>query len=165
LKLGSGLADVRAWSRAGLRCGLGSDGAACNNRLDTFTEMGLAAGIARLRHPEQPLDARAILALATSAGARALGLGSVTGSLEVGKQADLIVVDAAGAHLAPHAEADPYITLVHAARATDVRLTMVAGRVLWRDGAWTTLDGARVAAEARAEARGLLRRAEIGRAA
>ena len=165
LKLGSGLADVRAWSRAGLRCGLGSDGAACNNRLDTFAEMGLAAGIARLQHPGEPLGARAVLELATCAGARALGLGAQTGSLEVGKQADLIVVDAAGPHLAPHADADPCTTLVHAARATDVRLTMVAGRVLWRDGAWTTLDGARAAAEARDEARGLVRRAESGRAA
>jgi len=158
LKLGSGLADVRAWRRAGVRCGLGSDGAACDNRLDTFHELSLAAGIARTTHPEEPLGAREVLALATLDGARALGLGDTVGSLELGKQADLLVVDAAGVHQAPNAADDPYVTLVHAARATDVRLTMVAGRVLYRDGAWSTLDAARAAADARAEARALLRR-------
>ncbi len=165
LKLGGGLADVRAWKRAGVRCGLGSDGAACNNRLDTFGDLGLAAGIARAKHPDEPLSAREILALATREGARALGLGDSIGSLEVGKQADLVVVDAAGVHQAPNQTEDPYATLVHAARAADVRLTMVAGRVLYRAGEWRTLDAARVAAEAHAEARALVRRAELHRAA
>ena len=162
LKLGSGFADVRRWKEAGLRCGIGSDGAACNNRLDTFHEMSLASGIGRTLHPEQPLSAREILALSTCDGARALGLGDRTGSLEAGKQADVIVVATTAAHHAPNAERDPYAALVHAARATDVRLTMAAGRVLYRDGAWTTLDAARTLADARAEARGLLRRVETG---
>ena len=165
LKLGSGLADVRAWRRAGLRCGLGSDGAACNNRLDTFHEMSLAAGIARVKQAVEPLSAREVLALATRDGARALGLGETTGSLEAGKQADVIVVDVSAPHHAPNESADPYATIVHAARASDVRLTMVAGRVLFRDGAWSTLDAARAASDARAEALGLVRRAETGQAA
>ena len=83
----------------------------------------------------------------------------------MGKQADLVVVDAAGVHQAPNQTEDPYATLVHAARAADVRLTMVAGRVLYRAGEWKTLDAARVAAEAHAEARALVRRAELHRAA
>ena len=165
LKLGSGIADVRAWRDAGLRRGIGSDGAACNNRLDTFHEMSLAAGLSRTRHPEAPLAAADVLALATIEGARALGLSDRIGSLEAGKQADLVIVDADAPHLAPNATDDPYATLVHAARASDVRLTMVAGRVLYRDGAWATLDPERAAAEARAEARGLVRRAELGAAA
>ena len=165
LKLGSGLADVRAWRRAGLRCGLGSDGAACNNRLDTFHEMSLAAGIARVKQAVEPLSARDVLALATRDGARALGLGETTGSLEAGKQADVIVVDVSAPHHAPNESADPYATIVHAARASDVRLTMVAGRVLFRDGEWSTLDAARAASDARAEALGLVRRAETGQAA
>ena len=163
LKLGAGLADVRTWKRAGVRCGLGSDGAACNNRLDAFGDLGLAAGIARVKHPDEPLSAREILALATREGARALELGDSIGSLEVGKQADLVVVDAAGVHQAPNETEDPYVTLVHAARAADVRLTMVAGRTLYRAGEWKTLDAPRVAAEARAEARALVRRAELER--
>ncbi|TMQ67824.1 MAG: N-ethylammeline chlorohydrolase [Candidatus Eisenbacteria bacterium] len=164
LKLGSGIAALGDWLRLDLKRGLGSDGAACNNRLDLFHEMGLAAGLARVRHPERPPTARAILALATSEGARALGLDQV-GSLEVGKQADVAVVDVRGPHHGPAAEADPYTALVHAARASDVRLTLVAGRVLYRDGSWTTLDPDTVRAEARAEARGLARRAELSAAA
>ena len=159
LKLGAGFAPVRRWKQAGVRCGIGSDGAACNNRLDTFHEMSLAAGVARALDPERPLSAREVLSLATCDGARALGLGDVTGSIEAGKQADVIVVDGSALHHEPHAERDPYVTLVHAARAADVRLTMVAGRALYRDGAWATLDAARAVADARAEARGLLRRA------
>jgi 5-methylthioadenosine/S-adenosylhomocysteine deaminase len=158
LKLGSGFARVAAWRRLGLRAGLGSDGAACNNRLDSFHEMNLAAGISRALDRELALSARDVLTLATRGGAEALGLGGVTGSLEAGKQADVILVDRTAPHLAPNETADPYTTLVFAARPTDVRLTMVAGRVLYRDGEWATLDGARAAADARAEALGLLRR-------
>ena len=154
------VASMRRWRKAGVRCGICSDGAACNNRLDTFHEMSLAAGIGRALHPEQPLSAREVLALATCDGARALGLGERVGSLEVGKQADVIVVSADAPHHAPNPERDPYDTLVHAARASDVRLTMVAGRVLYRDGAWATLDAPRAIADARAEAQGLVRRAE-----
>ena len=177
LKLGSGLAQVGAWRRAGLRCGLGSDGAACSNRLDSFHEMSLASLVSRVRSvhatgaaappstTSPPLTAREVVALATCDGARALGLGGATGSLEAGKQADITVVDARGPHHGPAPERDPYTTLVHAARASDVRLTMVAGRVLYRDGAWTTLDPAAACAEARAELGGLLRRAHLAGAA
>ena len=161
LKLGSGFADVRRWVRAGLRCGLGSDGAACGNRLDTFHELSLAALISRALDPGGHLTAREVLALATCEGARALGLGDVTGSLEPGKQADVIVVDHTAPHLGPHETLDPYVALVHATRVTDVRLTMVAGRILYRAGTWATLDPERVAAEARAEARALARRAGL----
>ena len=164
LKLGSGFANVRRWARAGRRRGIGSDGAACDNRLDTFHELSLAGLISRTLDPEDPLGPREVLALATCEGARALGLGGVTGSLEPDKQADVIVVDHTAPHLAPNETLDPYTTLVHAARVTDVRLTMVAGRILYRDGTWTTLEPERVAAEAREEARGLVRRADIGRA-
>lgn len=181
LKLSSGLAAVRAWKDAGIRCGLGSDGAACNNRLDTFHEMGLAGLVSRVRaaaaatasrakasaaeaakrSTATPLTAREVVALATRDGARALGLEGTTGSLEAGKQADVAVVDVGGPHHGPSPERDPYTTLAHAARASDVRLTMVSGRVLYRDGAWTTLDPAAVRAEARAELDGLLRRASL----
>lgn len=160
LKLGSGSADVKAWKRHGIRCGLGSDGAACNNRLDTFAEMSLGAGLARVQHRDDPLHAREYVALATCDGARALGLADRIGSLETGKQADIAVIDVSAAHHAPFEERDPYLTLVHAARASDVTLTVVAGRVLYERGRWSTLDPERAVADARAEARGLVRRAE-----
>jgi len=158
LKLGSGLADVRRWRRAGVRCGLGSDGAACNNRLDTFAEMGLAAGLARAKHRDDPLPARDVVALATCDGAEALGLGAEIGSLETGKRADVAVVDISRAHHAPFADRDPYTTLVHAARADDVRLTMVDGRVLYANGRHATLDPERVVADATRESQALLMR-------
>jgi cytosine/adenosine deaminase-related metal-dependent hydrolase len=164
LKLGSGLANLRSWRRAGIRAGLGSDGAACNNRLDTFHEMSLAAGISRVLVPSEPLGPREVLELATRGGAEALGLGAVTGSLEAGKQADVIVLDVSGPHLAPNEDRDPYATIVHAGRATDVRLTLVSGRVLYREGTWTTLDAERAAGESRAEARRLRGRLEAGAA-
>ena len=103
-------------------------------------------------------SAELALELATIGGAEALGMADRIGSLEAGKQADVIVLDASAVELAPNAEADPYTTIVHSMRTSHVRLTMVAGRVLFHDGAWTTLDPDRVAADARAEARGLLRR-------
>lgn len=161
LKLGSGFADVVAWKRAGVRCGLGADGPPCNNRLDTFHEMSVAAGLSRVKHPEAPLSARDVVALATCDGARALGLHDAIGSLEPGKQADVVVLDADGPHVAPNAAVDPYTAIVHAARAADVQLTLVAGRALYERGAWATLDPLRAVADARAEARGLVRRAEL----
>jgi 5-methylthioadenosine/S-adenosylhomocysteine deaminase len=160
LKLGSGLAQVRRWKDHGLRAGLGSDGAPCNNRLDPFHEMSLAAGLSRALHPERPLTAAEVLALATTEGARALGWADEIGSLEVGKSADLAVVDHGAPHHGPEPLADPCTTLVHTGRADDVRLTVVAGRVLYRDGAWATLDADRVLGEAAMERAGALRRAE-----
>ncbi|HYM80173.1 MAG TPA: amidohydrolase family protein [Candidatus Limnocylindria bacterium] len=160
LKLGSGLASVLSWKDAGIRCGLGSDGAACNNRLDPFAEMSLAAGVSRVRHADRPLSARDVLALATSDGARALGLEAQIGSLEVGKQADVIVVDATRPHHGPTPESDVYAALVHSSRPSDVRLTMVAGRVLFRDQRWITLDPLAVLADAWTEARAIERRVD-----
>ena len=149
---------MRAWRQAGVRCGLGSDGAACNNRLDTFAEMGLAAGLARVKHRDDPLPASDMVALATCDGANALGLGAEIGSLEPGKRADVAVVDITRAHHAPFAGRDPYTTLVHAARADDVRLTMVDGRVLYANGVHKVLDPERVADDARRESQALLMR-------
>ena len=162
MKLGSGLADVAAWKRHGIRCGIGSDGGACNNRLDTFVEMGLAGGIARLKHRDAPLPARDIVALATCDGARALGLFDRIGSLEVGKQADVVCVDVDTPRCAPFGMHDPYATLVHAANSSDVTLTMVAGKVLYDWGDWRTMDPLHVVAEAQAEGRALLERAGNG---
>jgi 5-methylthioadenosine/S-adenosylhomocysteine deaminase len=159
LKLGSGIADVRAWKHAGIRCALGSDGAACNNRLDTFAEMGLAAGLARVKHRDAPLAAEDFVALATCDGAAALGLAERIGSLETGKQADIAVIGVDQPHHGPLPEQNVYTTLVHATRSSDVRLTLVDGRVLYQRGRLTTLDAERCSADATREATALLKRA------
>jgi cytosine/adenosine deaminase-related metal-dependent hydrolase len=150
LKLGSGVAQVRALRRSGVVVGLGSDGAACNNNLDLFVELRHAALLAKGLGDPEALPAREALQLATRDGSRLLGIDHLVGTLEVGKRADLVVVDLTGAHVEPWG--GPEERVVYAAQARDVRHVVVDGRVLVQGGALTTLDEARVVARAREEA-------------
>ena len=159
LKLGSGFAPVVDMRKRGITVSLGADGAACNNRLDMFEEMRLAAVLQAVRLQPGVLPARDVLWMATRAGARTLGLEHEIGSIEVGKRADLIVVDRDRPHLAPGP--DPYSTLVYAARGSDVRATIVDGEVLVDEFTPLRVDRAQVAAAARAAARDLAARAGI----
>jgi 5-methylthioadenosine/S-adenosylhomocysteine deaminase len=138
---------------------LGADGAACNNRLDMFEEMRLAAVLQAVRHAPGVLPAREVLWMATRAGARTLGLEDAIGSLEPGKRADLVVVDRDRPHLAPGP--DPYSTLVYAARGSDVRTTVVDGVMLVDDFAPVRVDRAEIASDARVAARQLASRAGL----
>src|SRR2546428_4147785 len=131
LKLGSGIAPVAEMRARGITVSLGADGAACNNRLDMFEEMRLAAVLQAMRMQPGVLPARDVLAMATRAGARTLGLDAEIGSIEAGKRADVIVVDRDRPHLAPGP--DPYSTLVYAARGSDGRTTIVDGEPLGDD--------------------------------
>jgi 5-methylthioadenosine/S-adenosylhomocysteine deaminase len=153
LKLGSGLAPVTEMRARGISVSLGADGAACNNRLDMFEEMRLAATIQAVRKAPGALTARDALWMATREGARALALEDEIGSLEPGKRADLIVVGRQGVHQSP--DPDPWSTLVYATRGSDVRLTMVDGEVLARDFALVHQDLTEIAAEARTAAAAL----------
>jgi 5-methylthioadenosine/S-adenosylhomocysteine deaminase len=159
LKLGSGIAPVPEMRARGITVSLGADGAACNNRLDMFEEMRLAAVLQAMRLRPGVLPARDVLWMATRAGARTLGLEHEIGSIEVGKRADVIVIDRDRPHLAPGP--DPYSALVYAARGSDVRTTLVDGEVLVDDFLPLRVDRAEVAVEARAAARDLARRAEL----
>ena len=159
LKLGSGIAPVPEMRARGITVSLGADGAACNNRLDMFEEMRLAAVLQAMRERPGILPARDVLWMATRAGARTLGLDHEIGSLEPGKRADVIIVDRDRPHLAPGP--DPYSTLVYAARGSDVRATMVDGEVLVDEFAPVRVDRADVAVEARAAARDLAARAGV----
>jgi len=159
LKLGSGLAPVAEMRARGISVSLGADGAACNNRLDMFEEIRLAATIQAVRKAPGALTARDALWMATREGARALGLESEIGSIEPGKRADLILIDRDRPHLAP--DRDVWSTLAFAARGTDVRMTMVDGEILVDRFALTRLDGAAVADEARRCAAELAARARI----
>ena len=157
LKLGSGIAPIPEMRARGVNVSLGADGAACNNHLDMFGEMRLAAGLQSIRHSPGALSARDALWMATRAGAAALGQNAEIGSIEPGKKADLILIDAASAHMAP--SPDPFSAIVYAAQPADVRLTMVDGEILVRDGQPLQLDGAQIAADARRHAAELERRA------
>jgi 5-methylthioadenosine/S-adenosylhomocysteine deaminase len=159
LKLGSGIAPVVEMRRRGISVSLGADGAACNNRLDMFEEMRLAAVLQSIRLGPGALPARDAVWMATREGARALGLEHEIGSIEAGKRADLIVVGLDRPHLAPGP--DPYSTLVYAARGPDVRHTVVDGEVLVQNGRPVRVDPAEIAADARREAAALAARAGI----
>jgi len=159
LKLGSGIAPVAEMRARGITVSLGADGAACNNRLDMFEEMRLAAVLQAMRRSPGVLGARDVLWMATRAGARTLGLERELGSLEPGKKADLIVVDRDRPHLAPGP--DPYSTLVYAARGSDVRTTIVDGEPLVDAFAPVRVDRTAVAAAARAAAHDLFNRASV----
>lgn len=151
MKLASGTAPVPAYLAADLPVGLGTDGAASNNDLDMFEAMRQAAFVHKLvsRDPRVVSAAQA-LEMATLGGARALGREADLGSLEVGKQADLIVVDTHRARQTPLY--DPVSTLVYASRGDDVQTTVVAGRVLMERRVVRTLDESAVLRDAAAVA-------------
>jgi 5-methylthioadenosine/S-adenosylhomocysteine deaminase len=151
MKLASGIAAVPQWLAHGVRAGLGTDGAASSNDLDMFEAMRLAALLHKVATGDpRVLPARQVVELATRRGAEALGLGDRIGSLEVGKQADLITVAMDGARQTPMF--DPISHLVYVAHGDDVRTTIVAGRVLMKDRQVLTLNAADVIRDARAMA-------------
>lgn len=151
MKLASGAGRPDAWLEAGVDAGLGSDGAASNNRLDMFAEMGHAARLAKVTAMDPAaLPAEAVLAMATSGSARCLGLKGL-GELRPGAPGDAIVVDLAAPNLTPVYSAPS--ALVYAAGGGNVRHAVVAGRVLLEDRRLLTIDLAEVRARVRELAR------------
>jgi 5-methylthioadenosine/S-adenosylhomocysteine deaminase len=149
MKLASGIAPVPDFIRAGIPCGLGTDGCASNNDLSLFGEMHTAA----LLHKVQRLDptvmgAATIVRMATIEGARALGMHCDIGSLEPGKQADLIVVNMDRPHLTPVYHPESH--LVYAATGADVRHVLIGGQWVVQDGKLRTLNAAAVMDQVRA---------------
>jgi 5-methylthioadenosine/S-adenosylhomocysteine deaminase len=159
LKLGSGLARVAEMLARRIPVSLGADGAACNNRLDMFTEMRTAALLQKLAHGPEVLPAGRALRMATIDGARALGLEKEIGSLEAGKRADVIVVSLDQLHSTP--QRDTVSALVYSAVASDVRATIIDGQVLMRDGELLSMNEASVIEEANREASALAQRAGV----
>jgi 5-methylthioadenosine/S-adenosylhomocysteine deaminase len=139
MKLASGIAPVPRLLAAGVCVGLGTDGAASNNNLDLFLEMDTAAKLHKVQCLDPTvLDAGAVLRMATIDGARALGLSERIGSLEPGKQADLIVLDTRRPHLVPMYH--PASHLVYAARGSDVATVVISGRVVMENGHILSFD-------------------------
>ena len=139
MKLASGIAPVPDLLARGICVALGTDGCASNNDLDMLSEMDTAAKLHKVATLDPTVvDAEAVLRMATIDGARALGLDDRIGSLEVGKQADLIVIDTRQPHLTPFYR--PASHLVYAARGGDVTTTVVAGRILVENRRLTLLD-------------------------
>jgi len=153
LKLASGFAPVTEMLETGLNVGIGTDGPASNNDLDMFEEVRLASFIAKaITTDPTALPAKTALAMATRIGAHALHIGDITGSLEPGKRADIIMVDSSQIHNSPHFERDPnnaYAQLVYAAKSTDVSDVMVNGKWLMRGHELLTLNEANLLEKAR----------------
>ncbi|NBE50650.1 amidohydrolase [Streptomyces boluensis] len=145
LKLGCGIAPVPRLLGAGVTVGLGTDGAVSSNTLDLLGAVRQAALVHKAGGDPTAVGAEQAVRMATVEGARALGLGAELGSLERGKRADLVVLDLNRPHLTPRH--DPWSMLAYAAQASDVRDTVVDGRVLMRDRALTTLDESAVLAD------------------
>ncbi len=158
-KLGSGIAPVPEMLAEGISVALGADGASCNNRLDMFAEMRLAGLAQSLRRGPGGLPAREIVRLATEGGAAALGWGGHVGRLEPGWRADVILIELDDLSVTP-AE-DPATAVVYSAHPGCVSLTMAAGRILYENGEFTTLDADRLRADVREARRRLLSRAGL----
>jgi cytosine/adenosine deaminase-related metal-dependent hydrolase len=161
LKLASGVPRIPEMIEAGVNVGLGCDGAPCNNSYDMIREMKLAAVIqkARLLDPRS-MPATTVLEMATLGGARAMGMESEVGSIEVGKRADLVLIDLRKPHLVPYR--DVVSNIVYSAMGGDVDSVMVDGELLLRGGKALTLDEERIVGEARTHQDELISRSGIG---
>lgn len=139
MKLAAGVAPVPAMLKKDLRLGLGTDGAASNNDLSLWEEMDAAAKLHKVFAKDpKVVSAAEAFAMATIGGARALHLENITGSIETGKRADLVVVDFDALHQTPFYNV--YSHLVYATKAEDVRHVIIDGRVVMRDRSLLTLD-------------------------
>lgn len=152
LKLASGIAKVPELIEAGIQVCLGADGAPCNNNLDMFVEMRLAALIHKPRLGPLAMPADKVLEMATLGGARALGLQEEIGSIEVGKRADLSVLSLDSVGVVPHG-ADVVSQIVYSAQASNVRDVVIDGQIVMRDRELLTIDAQSVVAQARVQAK------------
>jgi 5-methylthioadenosine/S-adenosylhomocysteine deaminase len=157
LKLGSGIAPVIDMRARNISVSLGADGAACNNQLDMFTEMRLAATLQAFSRGPGSLPAREVLWMATREGARALGLDREVGSIAAGKRADFTIVDRDRPHLA--SAPDPFSAVVYSGRPSDVRTTVIEGEIVVDDHQLLHHDRVELATAARREAAALAHRA------
>ena len=138
LKLASGVAPIPEMIDAGVRVSIGADGAPCNNRLDAFSEMRLAALVHKPAFGARAMPAREVFRLMTVEGARTLGLDHEIARLEPGYRADVVLIDLEQEHTMP--ADNVYAALVYAARASDVSHVIVGGRVLVDAGQLTYAD-------------------------
>ena len=139
MKLASGIAPVPDMIAKGITVGLGTDGCASNNNLDLFGEMDMAAKLHKVHNLDPTvMNAQTLVQMATIDGAKVLGLEKITGSLEVGKRADLIVIDTNKPHLVPMY--NPYSHLVYAVSGNDVKHSIIDGKIVMEERRLLTLN-------------------------
>ena len=161
LKLGSGIADVVGLRKAHIPVGIGCDGAACSNQLDAFEELRLTALLQKAQHGPEAMSGADALRLATLEGAAALGLDQEVGSLEVGKKADLVVLDGGRPEMWAAPQADLHDVVAYGASRAQVRHVFVEGEHLVEDGRLTHLDLDTIYREADQSMRTLVARAGL----
>ena len=155
MKLAAGVAPIPEMLRRGITCGLGTDGSASNNDLDMFREMSMAAKVhkAMTLNPTV-MSAPTVLKMATIGGAGVLGLEGRIGSIEVGKDADIILLDMNKPHLTPLYNC--YSQLVYAACGADTKTSIIGGKIVMRDRQLLTIDVDRAMKNVRAIASGIM---------
>ena len=147
MKVALGIAKIVDMVDRGITVGIGTDGPASNNHVDMLKDMKIAALAQKSLYGDATaLPAKKLLRMATIDGAKALGLDKEIGSVEVGKRADMILIDLNKAHLSP--PADPWTTLAHSAMGSDVDTVIVEGRILMESRRLTQLDEEEVIQEA-----------------
>lgn len=165
LKLASGVAQIPDLLQRGIPVGIGADGAPCNNNLDMFQEMRLTALLQKIQHGPTVMDAKTVLRMATMGGARVLGLEEEIGSIEIGKLADVQLLDLEDFHVYPSYDADLYSRIVYAATRGDVDTVLIDGNIVMENRQVKTIDKTIVLREADRSLRRLLGRIgqEVGR--
>jgi 5-methylthioadenosine/S-adenosylhomocysteine deaminase len=158
LKLASGVADIPDMLNRNLMVSLGADGAPCNNNLDMFNEMRLAAIIQKPTHGPTAMNARTVFRMATIGGAKAMGLENEIGSLEVGKKADLAILNLNDFHIYPSFDVDTISRIVYSATRADVETTIIDGKIVMENRIIKTLDKEIVLKETNKSIRRLLKR-------
>lgn len=158
MKLASGMAEVPDLLARGIPVGIGADGAPCNNNLDMYQEMRLTAFMQKVQHGPTVMDARTVLRMATMGGAEVLGMENEIGSVEVGKLADLQLLDLEDFHVYPSYDADLYSRVVYAATRGDVDTVLIGGEVVMSGKRVLTIDRAQTLRDADRSLKALLER-------
>jgi cytosine/adenosine deaminase-related metal-dependent hydrolase len=168
-KLGSGISPIPDMAKAGVNVALGTDGAPCNNTYDMFREMHLASILhSGAIQPAGLLTAYDVLEMATINGAKALGLASQIGSLEVGKKADFLIVNPDSLDCAPwdHTNSktgiDAVTLLVHSCTGRNVERVVVDGVILVEYGQLLHADETEIIQQARNAVTGIRKRSGVG---
>lgn len=161
LKLASGIAETPYMVQENISLSLGADGAPCNNNLDMFNEMRLAALIQKPIHGPTSMNARTVFRMATIGGAKAVGMENEIGSIEIGKKADLAILNLNNFHTYPSSEVDPISRIVYSATRADVETTIINGEIIMEKGILHTINKRIVLEEANNSIKRLLKRSTI----
>ncbi|KKI93154.1 N-ethylammeline chlorohydrolase [Bacillus sp. SA1-12] len=161
LKLASGIAETPYMLTEQVSLSLGADGAPCNNNLDMFNEMRLAALIQKPVHGPTAMDAHTVFKMATIGGAKAVGMEKEIGSIEIGKKADLAILNLNQFHTYPSYGVNPISRIVYSATRADVETTIINGEIVMENGHLKTINKRMVLHEANHSIKRLLQRAKL----